>query len=556
MIAIDIRKANKVSGEYGIFLSFPYDEQLVGMIRGLPSRFWHTEEKEWEVPLNKLTELINNMSNYEVQITGELNALVEKKAPDIDFDFKTKPFDHQIEGFNYGLIHNAWLLGDEQGLGKTKTVIDLAVAKKQINGYKHCLIVCGINSLKWNWVKEIHTHSNEGAYILGQRENTRGNTVIGSNSDKLADVNCIDTLPYFIITNVESLRDEKIAEGLKRHCDNGIIGMIAIDEVHKCKNPTSQQGKGILKLNADTKIAMTGTPLLNTPLDLYIILKWLGYERHSFYAFRNHYCIMGGYGGYQIMGYQHTNELKEQLDEIMLRRRKEDVLDLPEKMYIDEYVEMDKEQTKIYGEILDDLRLNVDKIASTPNPLSQLIRLRQATGYTGILSTDIQVSAKLDRMEELVEEAVANGKKVVVFSNWTQITDEVIKRLKNYNPAVITGQTADNDRPLQEKKFQTDDTCKVIIGTIGAMGTGITITAGTVEIFLDHPWTRGMYDQAVDRCHRIGQKNNVTIYNILCKDTIDERIWEIVKKKGEMSDSLIDGKTTEDKRQLLNYLLN
>lgn len=568
LVAIDIRKADKVSGEWGMFLSFPYNEQLLGIIRVLPSRYWHSDTKEWEVPLNKLKELIDNMSNYEVQITGELNALVEKKVPDIKFDFKTKPFDHQIEAFNYGLTHNMWLLGDEQGLGKTKAVIDIAVAKKQINGYKHCLIVCGINGLKWNWLKEIHTHSDEDGWILGMYRKTctldnpdREVWGIGSNKDKLDDLNMLGNDPhldshYFLITNIESLRDTGINAKLQELCNDGTIGMIAIDEVHKCKNPTSQQGKGILKLNAETKIAMTGTPLLNTPLDLYIILKWLGYEKHSFYAFKNHYCIMGGYGGYQIMGYQHTDELKEQLDEIMLRRRKEDVLDLPEKLFIDEYVEMDNEQYKIYDEVLNDLRLNVDKIASTPNPLSQLIRLRQATGYTGILSSDIQVSAKLDRMEELVEEAVANGKKVVVFSNWTQITDEVIKRLRPYNPAVITGQTNDSERPIQENKFQTDDSCKVIVGTIGAMGTGITITAGTVEIFLDHPWTRGVYDQAVDRCHRIGQKNNVTIYNLLCKDSIDEKIWEIVQRKGALSDSLIDGKTVEDKRALLNYLLN
>ena len=551
MITVDIRKADKVAGEYGLFLSFPYDETVLGIVRALPSRFWHGDNKEWEVPVNKLADFVNQLSNYEIQIKGDLNALAEKKMPDIKFDFKTKPFDHQIEGFNFGLTHDAWLLGDEQGLGKTWQTINIALAKKQIEGYKHCLIICGVNGLKWNWLKEIHTHSNEDAHILGQRGNK-----IGSNADKLADVNNIENLPYFIITNVETLRDDKIASALKALCDNKTIGMIAIDEIHKCKNPTSQQGKGILKLNAETKIAMTGTPLMNTPLDLYIILKWLGYENHSFYAFKNHYCVMGGYGGYQIMGYQNTKELRDMLAEIMLRRLKKDVLDLPEKLFVDEYVEMDSKQSKIYAEVLNDMRLNVDKIASSPNPLSQLIRLRQATGYTGILSSDIAVSAKLDRMEELVEEAVANGKKVVVFSNWTQITDEVIKRLKGYNPAIITGDTADSVRPIEEKKFQTDDTCKVIIGTVGALGTGLTLTAGTVEIFLDEPWTAAMKNQVVDRCHRIGARENVTIYTLLTKDTIDERIHEIVYNKGILSDALIDGKSVEDKRQLLNYLLS
>lgn len=551
MITVDIRKADKVSGAYGLFLSFPYDETVLTAVKALPSRFWHTEDKEWEIPLNKLTDFINQLSDYEFQLKGELGALVEKKVPNIKFDFKTKPFEHQVDGFNYGLTHDAWLLGDEQGLGKTWQVINIAIAKKQTEGYKHCLIVCGVNGLKWNWLKEIRKHSDEEGYILGQR-----GVRIGSNADKLADIDELDNLPYFIITNVESLRDEAIATKLNARCKDGTIRMVAIDEIHKCKNPTSQQGKGIMKLQAETKIAMTGTPLMNTPLDLYIILKWLGYEAHSFYAFKNHFCVMGGYGNYQIMGYKNTDELRAQLDEIMLRRLKSDVFDLPEKLLVDEYVEMDKEQSRIYTEILADLRLNVDKIAESPNPLSQLIRLRQATGFTGILSTEIAVSAKLDRMEELVEEAVANGKKVVVFSNWTQITDEAIKRLKAYNPAVITGQTSDNDRPIEEKKFQEDKSCKVIVGTVGAMGTGLTLTAGTVEIFLDHPWNQAMYDQAVDRCHRIGTTESVTVYNLLCKDTIDERVWQIVKNKGELSEVVVDGKVTGDKRQLLNYLLN
>ena len=551
MITIEIKQPIKSVGDYGLFMSLPYNEEILNVVRSMPSRFWHADTKEWEVPFNKLSDLLDGLQKYEITLTGYMTAFEDKKVPTIDFEFKTKPFSHQIDGFNYGLTHNRWLLGDEQGLGKTWQVINIALAKKIERGYEHCLIICGVNGLKWNWVNEIHTHSNEDAYILGQRGNK-----IGSNADKLADIANISELPYFIITNVESLRNDDIAQGLNALCKNRTIGMIAIDEVHKCKNPTSQQGKGILKLSADTMIAMTGTPLMNNPLDLYIILKWLGYERHSFYQFKHHYCIMGGYGGYQIVGYQHRDELEDNIKDIMLRRLKENVLDLPEKVFVNEYVENTAKQAQVYKEVLMDLRMNVDKIAESPNPLAQLIRLRQATGYTGILSSDIKESAKLDRMEELVEEAVENGKKVVIFSNWTQVTDEAVRRLAKYNPAVITGDINDADRPVQENKFQNDKSCKVIVGTTGAMGTGLTLTAGTVEIFLDEPWNMALKNQAVDRCHRIGQKTNVTVYTLLAKGTIDERINEIVAKKGALSDAIIDGKVAEDKRALIDYLLS
>lgn len=257
MVAIDIRKADKVNGEWGMFITFPYDEQLLKIIKELcPKAWWHGVEREWELPLNKLTELVNNMSNYEIKLTGELSALEEKKVPNIDFKFKTKPFDHQIDGFNYGLTHDKWLLGDSMGLGKTWQVITIAVAKKQLLGYKHCLIICGINGLKWNWLKEINKHSDDSGYILGQRTNTRNKLVIGSNADKFNDVeklfdeNSEVSQNYFIITNVESLRDEKITNGLKKLCDDGTIGMIALDECHTCFdfNTPIRTDRGLLKI--------------------------------------------------------------------------------------------------------------------------------------------------------------------------------------------------------------------------------------------------------------------------------------------------------------------
>ncbi len=561
MITIKISKSIKCNGDWSLFVSFPYDNKIVNTIREFSSRYWNPNKKEWELPFKYLGEFVDKLSDYEFDITGPYIPVEKPKAEVPEgFEFKTTPFQHQVEGFNYGLENDRWLLGDEQGLGKTKQVIDIAVAKKLQKGYKHCLIVCGVNGLKWNWVNEVRTHSNEGAYILGQSIQ-KGRVTVGGNNEKLADVKQLSKNPnYFIITNVETLRNEVIAKELSKLCSNGEIGIVAIDEIHKCKNPSSQQGKGILKLQPECRIAMTGTPLMNTPLDLFIILKWLGYEKHPFYAFKKHYCQFGGFGGYEIVGYQHLDALQEQLDEVMLRRLKGDVLDLPEKTYINEYVEMTPKQEQIYKEVTADVRANIDQIALSPNPLANLIRMRQATGYTGILSSTIKESAKLDRMEELVEEAISNGKKVVIFSNWTQMTDAICARFNdvrnhNYDYALITGQTNDADRQAIVNRFQNDTNTKVIVGTIGAMGTGLTLTAGTVEIFMDEPWNKALKDQAEDRCHRVGTKENVTIYTLLCKGTIDERINELVEKKGAMANAIVDGKIAMDRTDLLNYLV-
>lgn len=558
MIHINIRKSKKCNEDYSMFITFPYNALIVEVIKSLPTRYWDMTAKEWEVPIKKLPNLLDDLSEFEFEITGEYVSFEKEKVEiPAEFKFKTKPFDHQHIGLEYGLNNDKWLLGDEQGLGKTKQVIDIAVAKKILKGYEHCLIICGVNGLKWNWYNEVLTHSDEKPYILGQRTKRNGTIGIAGNVSKLEDIRNLDKIDaYFIITNIETLRDASITDELAKLCKAGKIGMIAADECHKMKNPQSQQGKAFLKLSAETLIAMTGTPLMNNPMDLYIILKWLGYEKHPFGAFKKHYCIFGGFGGYEIVGYRNLDELQTQLNEIMLRRLKTDVLDLPEKTYVDEYVEMTAKQAVIYKEVTAEIKSNIDNIKMANNPLAELIRMRQATGYTGILSSTIEESAKLDRMEELVEDAVENGHKVVVFSNWTQMTTPIAERLAKYNPAIITGEINTDTRQRMVDKFQNNKDCHVIVGTIGAMGTGLTLTEGTVEIFLDHPWNRALYDQAVDRCHRIGQKHNVTIYNLLCKDTIDERIWKIVNDKGLMSDYMVDGKVDGLKKaELLDFLI-
>lgn len=568
MIKIEVRAARSVNSLDGLnaFASFEYDSTLINYLRGLSSRAWDPSAKTWEFPLRHLADFIKVAQGKPIKIIG----IQEPDKPDPlipnGFKFKTRPYDHQKESLLYGLKYDRFLLGDEQGMGKTKEIIDLAVAKKLSHGYKHCLIICGVNGNKWNWYNEVMEHSNEKAHVLGSYRKANGSLAVGSNPDKLHD---LENLPdaYFIITNVESLRYSlskkergkksqfPIMDAIKNLCSNGIIDMVAIDEIHKCKNPASLQGQAILGVQAKTMIAMTGTPIMNNPLDSFIVWKWLGYEKHSFFQFKNHYCVLGGFGGYEIVGYKNMNQIRELFEQYQLRRLKKDRLDLPDKIYTTEYVEMDAKQTKIYNEVREAIKSDINKVKISANPLDQLIRMRQATGYTGILSDIIKVSAKFDRMEELVEEAVSNGQKVLVFSNWTSMTRPTMERLAAYNPAIITGEIKDDERMQQVNKFQKDPTCKVIVGTIGAMGTGLTLTAGSTVIFLDSPWNRALKEQAEDRAHRIGTKSNVSIITLVCKDTIDERIEQLIEKKGKIADALVDGKVVGNKEDLLDYLL-
>ena len=224
------------------------------------------------------------------------------------------------------------------GLGKSKEAIDISIYKKLLYGVKHCLVICGVKTLTHTWEREIIKHSDEGSHILGNYVSKNGKVKSGSNLKKLEDLENINNLPFFLITNIETIRNKEICNKLIELIESKEIDIILFDEFHKVKNSFSQQGEALLKLKPTTRIAMTGTPLVNSPLDLFAILNWLDIERHNFYAFRNHYCTFGNMK--EITGYKNLEELNAILNMIMLRRKKEDVLDLPPKVYTTEYLEM------------------------------------------------------------------------------------------------------------------------------------------------------------------------------------------------------------------------
>lgn len=571
MINIQIGEPDKLSNNVLVkksaFVSFDYNPDIVSFIKQMGTRIYNPNNHTWEMPINNIIALCNKFENEEIKISGIYEDLHKQEFEiDIpkDFEFKTKPFSHQIDGVRFGLNKKKFLLCDDQGLGKTKQIIDLVGCVEKTDKINKVLIICGVNSLKYNWQYEIGVHSDEKGWVLGTRfRKTTGKAYEGSTKDKLDD---LDNLPdcRYIITNIESLRAgaEKIsktkyhfplADKLAQLCKKGIISVIAFDECHKSKDPTSLQSRAMINVQAKYMVAMSGTPLMNNPLDLYFPMKWLGYENHSFYQFKQHYCTLGGWRGSQVVGYKNLEEIRAMMDNIMLRRLKSEVLDLPEKIRKIEYVDMTPKQNQIYKEVYNGVMSDLQKIKFSNNPLSMMIRLRQATGWTGILSQTVQESAKMERMIELVQEIVASGQKAIIFSNWESMTEVAREKLKSYNPAYITGATKADERMKEVDRFQNDDKCRVIIGTIGAMGTGLTLTAAQNVIFLDSPWNMALKAQAEDRAHRIGTKGTVSVITLCCRDTIDERIEELVEKKGQIADALVDGKISVDD---INFLLS
>jgi SNF2 family DNA or RNA helicase len=547
MIKLKFDFSQKLSYKQSLYIKGDYNSNILDVIHSFQTRYYHRNSKLWECKIDYFPIILDKLKFEDIQICGEVPKKFEKylkmldiyDEQDADYLSRTKPFEHQIESFNYALTHNKFLLGDEQGLGKTKQALDIAVARK--HKMRHCLIVCGVNNLKWNWYKEVEIHTNEKAHILGSRVNRKGKTVIGSSAERLADLKQIHD-EYFLITNIETLRDKSIQSQIKKMCSDGIIGMTIIDEIHKCKNSQSKQGKAIHCCCSYYRLALTGTPLMNNPVDLYNVLKWLEVENHSITYFKNLYCEMGGFGGYEIIGYKNLDHLENSLNKNMLRRRKEEVLDLPPKIYTDELLDLDSSQDKLYRDVTNQIIEDIDRIMLLPNPLTELIRLRQVTSNPNILTSKNITNVKYDRIVDILE---STTDKVIIFSNWTKVINPLYIKLSSlgYNPALVTGES--KDPILEMNKFQSDNTCKVILGTTPALGTGYTLTAANTVIFIDEPWSKAIKDQAEDRCHRIGTKGTVNIITLICKDTIDERIHQIIKDKGELSDRIVDGKAVQ-----------
>lgn len=472
---------------------------------------------------------------------------IYKNLPTIENNnFKTSVYDYQLQGINHTLSsgQHKWLLLDAPGLGKTLQMILLAQELKQRGEINHCLIVCGINTLKYNWKKEIETHSNLSCRILGQKYNKKGKLIIGSISDRINDLKS-DIDEFFVITNVETLRDNNIIKELTKGKNK--FDMIVADELHKMKSPTSQQGKNFLKLQSKYQIGLTGTLLLNSPLDAYVPLKWINADNSTYTNFKYYYCTFTGPFNNILSGYKNIAVLKDQLEDVSLRRTK-DILDLPPKNIIHEYVEMDAQQQLFYENIVNGVVEEVDKVElNTSTLLSMVTRLRQATVDPSILSSnETLTSAKLNRAIDLAKEILDTGEKVVIFSEYKAPLDILMNELKEYNPLLCTGDVKDTIISENVDKFQNEETNKVMCATISKMGTGITLTKASYAIFIDSSWTAAVNVQAEDRIYRIGSKSPVFIYYLWTKDTIDERVKEIVTDKEAISDFIVDSKISDN----------
>ena len=548
----EISPPKKISGLSSICVTFDFNQYIVDALKGIPTFYYHKKDQIWEFPVCYLSRLLDSLTFLdEIQLslldTPKSGEFRSTKKYDMEplteiekVSFKMKPFEHQLEAINFGLDKEKWLLLDSMGLGKTNSIIWLAETLKRRGIIDHCFIICGVNSLKQNWKKEIAKFSTESAVVLGEYT-TRTGTTRYRSMDKRAQQLKEPIEEFFVITNLESLRDDRIIEAFKNSSNK--FGMIAFDEAHKAATKSSQQGTNLLKLDAPFKIAATGTLITNNPLSAYVPLSWTGNDQSTLTTYKSQYCNFGGFKNAQVIGFKNLEILQEEISNCSLRRTLDQVrTDMPPKTVTLEVLEPDDDQRKFYEAIKEGVKEEADKIVlKSANLLALTTRLRQATACPSLLTTQKISSCKVDRCVELIQELTSQGEKIVVLSVFKETLNELAAKLDQFRFSINTGDTPDAVVASNVSRFQDDPQEQVFTGTWGKIGTGWTLNAASYLICLDTPYTAAMFDQGTDRIWRVNNERPAFITVLLCGDTIDERVQQIIERKKELGEYLVDG---------------
>ena len=459
---------------------------------------------------------------------------------DIDVDFEKydkilskinrKMFEHQKSGVKFLLTRNGCILADGMGLCKTATSIIAALE----SGAKKILVICPA-SLKINWEREINTFCDETHIINGRNWKTSKFTIIN----------------YDILKNFHTVGEPK-----KNNPDDSIINynrqivnskfdLVIIDEAHYLKDNKTNRGKIMtevcVKYGIEKVWLLTGTPVANRPMDFYNLLNLIKAPiANNWQYFAVRYCegrkffkVLANGRRKQIWltdGASNLEELTNKTKNLLLRRKKEDVLDMPDKIITPVYHQLSDYGWTEYNNLWDDYiekRKEEKKNINLQRDLVELILLRKHIAMEAIPHTI-----------ELANNAIEEGQKVIIFTNFT---DELMELYEKFGKIAVihNGKMSNDEKQNSVDRFQNDDNIKVFIGNIKSAGVGITLTAANIVIFNSYDWTPGANEQCEDRSYRCGQLNRVTIYYQLFENTISIRVWNVLKNKQNIIDIIM-----------------
>lgn len=479
--------------------------------------------------------------------------LSEDPAPLLPYPVNANLYKHQIRGANMALRAFGALdaktpgggFGElfEMGCGKTLTTIAVAGALYNLGKIDRVLVVAptSVCSVWPHDLNQFATFPWEARVLLGDKKK------------RLKALNELENWPFkalrIAVINYESTHREGIFEALAAYKPD----LIVCDESQRIKNPSAAQSKALHKLGdaAPFRMILSGTPVQNNAVDLYSQYRFLDPAVYgaNFYAFKNRYCIMGGYGQHQIVGYRNMDELVEKEHSVAYRVTKEECLDLPQQTFINRYVQFTDAEQAIYEQLRKSsfLELETGENVTATTILTMYLRLMQLTG--GFLTADESTrpkqvnTAKLDALADIVDDYVVDaGKKLVIFARFRAeiAAIENLLRLRKIQYGSIYGDVPMEERGKIVEDFQTNPDTKVFVAQIQTAGLGITLHAASTAVFYSYDYNYANYAQALARIHRIGQRLPVTYIHLVVDGSIDEKILAALENKEDMAKTVVD----------------
>jgi SNF2 family DNA or RNA helicase len=442
--------------------------------------------------------------------------------------------DHQREGVSFLLDRHSGLLAFEQGLGKTLVAIEAFIRLREAGAVAGLVVLCP-NSLKRNWAVEV------------ARAAPALRTVIIGGPPKERRALLSDTPGDVFVINYETARNEIVAvQAVIRRCR----AVLVLDESHYVKNMRSLNSIAARHFAPLTpyRWLLSGTPVPNAAADIYAQLHIVtgGHALGSFEAFVTRYAAADSIP-------TQREALAARISSFVLRRTKEQCLDLPDKTFVDVEVELPTWQRRLYDGLRDGLLREVEGMPAetfarfVPTALSRLLRLSQIASNPGlIMPEETRVPGKILELDRILDElVVANGRKVIIWSYYVATIELLTARYAPLGSAALYGATPVDDRQDIAQRFQTDPTLCVLVANPAAAGTGFTLTAATYAIYETLNWRYDLYAQSQDRNHRIGQHHPVTYIRLMAADTVEQAITEALARKAGVARGLLGDEAGE-----------
>ena len=460
----------------------------------------------------------------------------------MNYKFKTKPYKHQLTALEKSWNKETYAYFMEMGTGKTKVLIDNMSMLYDNGKIDSALIIAPKGVVKTWYEQELPTHLPkhiENVTVLWQSNITKKQQVSLDNLMK------IGTELHILIMNVEALSTKKGVDFAFKFL-NSHNALMAIDESTTIKTPSAKRTKSIISLGKMAKYRriMTGSPVTKNPLDLYTQCLYLDpylLDFQSYYAFRNRYAEMKtlnvrGRSIQVVNKFINLNELSDKLQGFSYRVLKEDCLDLPEKIYMKRHISLTHDQIKVYDQMKKTALATLNgKTTSTMTVLTQLMRLQQITCGHFVADDGSTQDIQSNRIKELMDVLDEIEGKAIIWGHWQRDIKNIIKAVVDeYGPGSVVdyyGLTPQDERQDNIRKFQNDPKCRFLVGTPQTGGYGITLTQANTVIYYSNGYDLEKRLQSEDRAHRIGQKKNVTYVDLICEDTVDEKIVKALRKK-------------------------